>query len=102
MMRYTARVGFVGYTPQEIRNLASAGRSVAVYNRLIYDLTTYLTSPLAIMMPTGTQATGGININFMDSSVLDLFKFNAGQDITKELNSLKIDSQVFEWQKTCL
>ena len=53
-----ARVGFVGQTPQEIRNSASSGRSVAIYNGMIYDVTTYLTSPLAIRTPTGTQPPG--------------------------------------------
>ena len=53
------------------------------------------------MTPYGTQAPGGIDVNFMDSSVLDLFKFNAGTDITKKLNPLKIDSDVLTSQKTC-
>ena len=47
IMRYTARVGFVGYTPKAIQNTANSGRSVAIYDRLIYDLSTYLTSPPA-------------------------------------------------------
>lgn len=70
MMQYTARVGFVDCAPKEVRNMASTGHSVAVYNKLIYDLTAYLTSPPAIMTPSGTQAPGGIVVNFMDSSVL--------------------------------
>jgi hypothetical protein len=46
-----ARAGFVGQTPQEIRiRPAQVGRL-----RMIYDVTTYLTSPLAIRTPTGTQ-----------------------------------------------
>jgi hypothetical protein len=48
VMRYTARVGFLGYTPREIRNMASAGRSAAIYNGLVYNVTNYLTSPLAV------------------------------------------------------
>jgi len=102
VMRYTARRGFVAYTPKEVKNMANTGRSVAIYNGLIYDVTTYLSSPPAIRTPQGTQAPGDIDVNFMDSSVLDLFKFNAGQDITKQLNSLKINSNVLNSQKTCL
>ena len=101
-MRYQARVGFIGQTPKEIRNSASAGRSVAIYNGMIYDVTTYLTSPPAIRTPTGTQAPGDIDVNFMHGSVLDLFKFNAGRDITKQLDRLNIDRAILARQKVCL
>lgn len=30
VMRYTARIGFVGYTPKDVRNMANTGRSVAI------------------------------------------------------------------------
>ena len=100
-MRYTARVGFVGYTPKEIQSMASTGRSVAIYNGLVYDMTTYLTSPPAVMPPAGTQAPP-TDVQFMDSSVVDLFQSFAGQDITKRLDSLQISSDVLKWQKTCL
>ena len=101
-MRYTARLGFMGYTPPDIRSMASTGRSVAIYNGLVYDLTTYLTSPPAIKTPSGTQAPAGIDVNFMHTAVLNLFTMAAGQDITKRLDSLDIDKDVLSWQKTCL
>ncbi|KAF4613327.1 hypothetical protein D9613_010804 [Agrocybe pediades] len=101
-MRYQARVGFVGMTPKEIRNLASQGHSVAIYNGMVYDLTTYLTSPPAIRSPDGTQAPGGIDTKFMSGDVVNLFQFNAGQDVTKRLNSLNIDRAVLARQKVCL
>lgn len=101
-MRYQARVGFVGKTPKEIRNAASTGASIAVYNGLIYDVSTYLASPPSIQPPAGQQAPAGIDKNFMHSAVLDLFRFNAGQDITKRLNNLDIDKKVLRDQKVCL
>lgn len=101
-MRYTARVGFMGYTPTEVRNLASSGHSVAIYNSMVYDLTTYLTSPPAVRAPTGMQAPAGVNVNFMHGDVLDLFTLHAGQDITKELDRLRIDRNVLAAQKVCL
>ncbi|KAF9001145.1 glycosyltransferase family 2 protein [Cyathus striatus] len=102
-MRYSARVGFVGYTPKAIKSMAdSSGSSVAIYNGLVYDLTTYLTSPPAIRSPTGTQAPSNIDVNFMHGSVLDLFKLHAGKDITKDLNNLNIDRDTLERQKVCL
>ncbi|KAF9531219.1 glycosyltransferase family 2 protein [Crepidotus variabilis] len=101
-MRYTARVGFLGFTPKEIRNLAAAGKSVAIYNGMVYDLSLYLTSPPAVQAPAGMQAPGGINAQFMDGSVVSLFTLHAGQDITKQLDSLNIDRNVLSSQKTCL
>ena len=69
---------------------------------MIYDVTTYLTSPLAIRTPTGTQPPDDIDVNFMHGSVLDLFKFNTGRDITKQLDRLNIDSTILARQKVCL
>ncbi|KAF8147259.1 glycosyltransferase family 2 protein [Crassisporium funariophilum] len=99
-MRYTSRVGFVGFTPKEIRNLANTGHSVAIYNGLVYDVTT----SVAIRSSDITQAPAdaAATKDFMDGNVLDLFKFNAGQDITKRLNSLRIDRNVLASQKVCL
>jgi chitin synthase len=73
VMRYTARVGFVGYTPKDVKSMASTGRSVAIYNGLVYDVTTYLASPPVIMSSAGTQPPSGIDVNFMSGNILDLF-----------------------------
>jgi chitin synthase len=100
-MRWNSRVGFMGYTPREIRNMANAGKSVAVYNGLIYDLTSYIQNGPGRGNPAGQQAPQ-VDGQFMDTSVVDLFKFNAGQDITKKLNNLNIDSAVIARQKVCL
>ena len=101
VMRYTARVGFLGYTPKEVRNMASAGRSAAIYNGLVYDITNYLTSPPAVRSPAGKQAPS-TDTNFTSRDVLNLFQVNAGMDITKRLNLLNIDSDVLARQKVCL
>ncbi|KAF8905955.1 glycosyltransferase family 2 protein [Gymnopilus junonius] len=77
-------------------------QSMAIYNGEIFDVTDYLTSPPSIRTPTGTQPPSGIDVNFMSSDVLDLFKLYAGQDITKRLNQLNIDQNVLARQKVCL
>lgn len=100
-MRYTSRVGFVGYTPKEIKNMASTGSSVAVYNGLIFDLSTYIRSPPAVRAPVGMQAPA-VDTNFMHGSVISLFQQFAGQDITKRFNQLNVDSAVLDRQRTCL
>ncbi|KDQ56608.1 glycosyltransferase family 2 protein [Jaapia argillacea MUCL 33604] len=97
-MRWDNRVGFVGYTPQEVQNMANNKRLVAIYDSLIYDLTNY--QPAARGSP-GTVAPN-VDTQFMDTSVLNLFQYSAGQDITKQLDNLNIDPQVLQWQKVCL
>ncbi|EAU81188.2 chitin synthase 8 [Coprinopsis cinerea okayama7 len=100
-MRYTARVGFRGYTPKEIRNMANRGQSVAIYNGLVYDLTEYISTPPRAGSPEGTNPPP-VNTQFMDGAVLELFTIHAGKDVTKELDELDIPRAVLRRQKTCL
>lgn len=104
-MRYTSRVGFLGYTPKEIRNMANTGSSVAIYNGLVYDLTPYIQNPRAVKAPWHTQAppVSETDTDFMHSSVVDLFKISGGGDITKQLDNLAgVDQDVLARQKVCL
>ncbi|KAG5643421.1 hypothetical protein DXG03_000965 [Asterophora parasitica] len=100
-MRYSSRRGFMGYTPKEIRNFANTGRSLGIYNGLIYDVSNYFQNPPAIRPPYGQQAPP-TNTQFMHDAVLDVFRFSAGKDITKELDSLAIDPAILTRQKVCL
>ncbi|GJE86394.1 Myosin domain-containing chitin synthase 8 [Phanerochaete sordida] len=102
VMRWNNRVGFVGIDSKELKNMANQKRSVAVYRGLIYDLTDYITNGPALASPKGQQAPSGIDIHFMHESVVDVFQFNAGQDVTKKIDSLNIPGNVLDWQKTCL
>jgi chitin synthase len=100
-MRWNYRRGFVGYTPKELKNMANSGRSVGVYNSLVYDVTGYLNNGPAVGNPPGAVAPP-TDPQFMDGSVLDIFKYNSGQDITKKLDNLNIDPAVLHRQKVCL
>ncbi|KAL5497865.1 hypothetical protein ACEPAH_2796 [Sanghuangporus vaninii] len=102
LMRWNYRVGFVGYTGKEVKSLAQSGNSVAIYNGLVYDLTNYINFPPSVQAPDGFQAPSGVDVNYMDSSIVDLFKFAGGTDITKQLDALSLDSDVLARQKTCL
>ncbi|KAJ7840428.1 glycosyltransferase family 2 protein [Mycena leptocephala] len=86
-MRWTARRGFVGYTPKEIRTKANNGSSIGVYNGLVYDLTDYVQNPRGVKAPTGENAPD-VDRDFMSSYVVDIFKLNAGGDVTKDINNL--------------
>ena len=100
-MRYLARKGYVGYTPQEIRSMASSGSSVAIYNGYVYDVSSYLHTPPGRQGPPGTSAPN-VDPTFMDPNVLDVFSFAGGGDVTKQLDNLNIDPATLAFQKVCL
>ncbi|KAI6139108.1 chitin synthase-domain-containing protein [Pisolithus tinctorius] len=103
IMQWNNHVGYVGYTPLEIKDMANSGSSVRILDGLIYDLTTYLNYPPAVITPTSMQVSGGINTQFMSSTIVDLFKINSGQDFTKQFkNGLGLDSATLESQRMCL
>lgn len=101
-MRWNNRVGYMGYTPQELTSMANSGYSVGVYDSLIYDLTDYVNYGPAVQGPSGEQAPGGVDAQFMDSSLVNLFKYSSGQDLTKAIDNLNIDAGTLSSQKTCL
>ncbi|KAG1744846.1 glycosyltransferase family 2 protein [Suillus lakei] len=82
--------------------MANSGYSLGIYNGMIYDLTTYVNYGPAVQAPSGQQLPGGIDDQFMDTSVVDLFKINSGQDLTKQFDSLNLDSATLDRQRTCL
>jgi chitin synthase len=104
-MRYLARVGFMGYTKNEIKDMATSGKSVGVYDGMLYDVTAYVTSQPSLIAPPGFQAPSNVDTQFMHPEVVDVFKFNNGGDVTKSLNALvpnTISSEVLDRQKVCL
>ncbi|KAF9233120.1 P-loop containing nucleoside triphosphate hydrolase protein [Melanogaster broomeanus] len=57
LMRWNNHVGYVGYTPQEITNMANTGYSLGIYNSMIYDLTAYVNSGPSVVAPYGSRST---------------------------------------------
>ncbi|KAJ7506209.1 glycosyltransferase family 2 protein [Mycena galericulata] len=100
-MRWTARVGFVGITPKEIRTKANNGSSIGIYNGLVYDLTSYVQNPRGVAAPAGTTAPQ-VDTDFMSDQVVDIFKLNAGGDVTKQIDNLPLTSDQLARQKVCL
>ncbi|KAF9230566.1 chitin synthase-domain-containing protein [Melanogaster broomeanus] len=80
LMRWNNRVGYVGYNPQEITNMANTGYSLGIYNSMIYDLTTYVNS---------------------GHTIVNLFQQSSGQDVMKLLDALPLDTATLDRQKTC-
>ena len=61
----------VGFAPKEVKQWSLT---------LVYDLTDYIN-----FLPS-VQFVFRMPVNYTDISVLDLFKFNAGADATKQLD----------------
>lgn len=102
VMRWNYRVGFMGYTPKQVKQMADSGSSVAIYDGLVYDLTDYVNFPPSVNAPSGFSSPGGVDTQYMSPSVIDLFKQNAGSDISNKLDSINLDSDTLSRQKTCL
>ena len=62
--------------------MANTGYSLGIYIGMICDLTSYVNYRPAVEAPTGEQLPGVIDIEFTDSSVVNLFKYKSGQDLT--------------------
>ncbi|CCM03060.1 uncharacterized protein FIBRA_05180 [Fibroporia radiculosa] len=101
-MRWNNRVGWMGYTMGDLQNMATSGKSVGVYNGIIYDVTGYITSPPSTAPLVNEVLPTDVDVHFMDQSVIAVFQSNSGQDVTKQMNALNLGSQVMEWQSTCL
>jgi len=97
IMHWNNHVGYMGYTPQEISSMANSGYSLGIYDSLIYNLTDYVNYG-----PSGEQAPTSMDDQFMDSSVINLFKYSSGQDLTKAIDNLNIDAGTLTAQKMCL
>nr|ODN91163.1 chitin synthase [Cryptococcus depauperatus CBS 7841] len=107
MMRHRFRVGFMGHSRKDIKNMAASGKAVAIYNDLVYDMSDYIRQNGG-----GLKAPNGVNLSaqdqadrqFMADEVISLFKYNSGKDITKLLDEMSstIGSDALERQKVCL
>ncbi|KAG8881835.1 hypothetical protein FRB98_004105 [Tulasnella sp. 332] len=102
-MRYKYRKGFVGYTPSAVKSMySSQGRVVAIYNNLVYDLTDYVNLGASSAPPFGYSPVSDVDTTVIDPTIIQLFRSNSGQDITKAYDNLPLDPDVLDRQRTCL
>ncbi|ORX33474.1 chitin synthase-domain-containing protein [Kockovaella imperatae] len=107
MLRSRFRTGFMGYTKKDIRNMASAGRAVAIYNDMVYELTTYIQqNGGGLLGPRGYQFTAQDQADrqFMSNQLVQIFTYNSGKDVTDLINDLNssLGANVVAWQTQCL
>ncbi|KAJ4364397.1 hypothetical protein N0V83_008991 [Neocucurbitaria cava] len=96
--------GRVGYSPQYLSTLADKGNSIAYMNKKVYDLTQYVTGGREVKYnPTNTDRPSETpNVDFMDGSVVDIFRVQAGKDISKYWEGLNLDAKLKADMQTCL
>lgn len=110
-MRKNYRLGFMGYEPTDIlrqaTNVVNVGdisthRSWATLHGDVYDLTYYLLGGRAPRAPEGMVPPANLDLNFMDNSIVQLFRQLAGTDISKHFDALPISEDLRMRQLVCL
>ncbi|KAF8439408.1 hypothetical protein L210DRAFT_3673100 [Boletus edulis BED1] len=87
IMHWNNRVGYMGYTPQEISSMANTnGHALGIYDGLIYDLTEYVNFGPSVQGPHGEVAPSA-DSQFMDSTLVNLFKYSSGQLLMKAIDN---------------
>ncbi|KFA61562.1 hypothetical protein S40285_03983 [Stachybotrys chlorohalonatus IBT 40285] len=104
MLRRRYLRGRVGYSPQYISSLAEdEGQRIAIIEGRVYDMTMYFTNGRRMRAPAGESVPDDRTAtDFMDSAVVELFRINSGQDVTRFWNSLNLDVEAKDRMMTCL
>lgn len=110
-LRKNYRLGYMGYDASDVRYQANnprqfggitSTRKWAILNGDIYDLTFYFMGGRSIRGRANETIPEGIEVNFIDTTIAQLFKLLAGTDITELFNQLPLDHSLRERQLTCL
>ena len=95
------KVGFVGYSSGYVAQLASQSKKMAILNGRVYDLTDYVKG-VAKAIPGPGEDSVDADTQFMNPLVVDLFSQNAGLDISKNWQALRISGQERANMQNCL
>lgn len=103
-MRNQYRVAMIGYTPKEIDNAQEDGRTLAVYNKDIYDISDYVAQGNrgGVLVPEGMAPPANLDRTILAPEIVNLIAQNPGADITKRFDNLHLDPAVLERQRICL
>ncbi|MCJ1357819.1 MAG: hypothetical protein MMC33_007815 [Icmadophila ericetorum] len=102
MLRANFKKGYIGYTSSYVSQLANQQTSIAILNSRVYDFTSYVKGGRRTEAPQGQTVPAGVNTNFMDPLVVDLFQQNAGEDVTKKFEALDLATDERQRMQLCL
>ncbi|KAF2137174.1 glycosyltransferase family 2 protein [Aplosporella prunicola CBS 121167] len=95
--------GRLGYSSQYVKTLADKQNTVAILDDKVYDFTEYLVGGRTPEFPPGYKGDKtGIDSDFMDTDLVELFRSKSGDDITKFWQALPYDASMRENMKNCL
>jgi chitin synthase len=95
--------GSIGYTPQYITTLANTQNYIASIHGRVYDLTAYIAGGRAPKYPYWADVPSTApNSNFMDDTVVELFRQTSGTDASKYWDVLPISSDMKSTMMVCL
>ncbi|WFD06900.1 chitin synthase [Malassezia vespertilionis] len=103
-MRSQYRVAMIGYTNKDLTKITTDGRSVAYYNKEIYDISDYVANGNqgGVRVPQGMATPPNLNRQILAPEIVDLITQNPGADITKRLDALNLDPALLARQRVCL
>ncbi|KAL2851992.1 chitin synthase-domain-containing protein [Aspergillus pseudoustus] len=94
--------GWIGYSAEYMRTLADKSQNIASIDGKVYDLTAYITGGRRIQGVEGETIPSGVDTDFMQPLVVDLFQQKSGQDITQLYNRLSLSSKELKDMTDCL
>lgn len=104
MLKANYKKGNIGYTPEYVKTLSKKQNYIAILNSRVYDFTKYLAGGRRVNPMEGGDGTvpTGVNTDFMDTQVVQLFQIRAGQDVTKYWLALDISEDLRSRMLVCL
>ncbi|KAI1849366.1 hypothetical protein JX265_012073 [Neoarthrinium moseri] len=102
-LKASYKKGNIGYSAEYVGTLAGKSNYVAILNGRVYDMTKYEMGGRRLEAPEGVDPPSDISLtNFMDDSVVDLFRKKSGTDVTKLWDILALDKDLRKRQQLCL
>ncbi|KAJ5662206.1 Chitin synthase 8 [Penicillium maclennaniae] len=103
MMRANYKKGYIGYTPDYIKTLASDGDNIVSINGKVYDMSYYIAGPRVAREPADKNvSTSSINTDYMSPLLVQLFQQKSGSDVTDLFNNLGLTTEVRDRMQLCL
>ena len=101
------QVADVGFTPTMIQGFRNSKRSAALLNGKVYDLTDYISGSVGRKLPSSTNSNASAPANmdgvqFLDKGVEELFRTQAGSDVTEAFEQLNLDTDLKSRMQVCL
>ncbi|KAG0747559.1 hypothetical protein G6F57_001697 [Rhizopus arrhizus] len=111
LLRKNYKVGNMGYDWKSISDQAKSTTTIngikalriwAVIDNRVYDLTTYTMGGRYAKGPGNAAAPSGIDTNFLNPQVVELFQQQSGNDISSAIRNLNLDAATLERELVCL